>query len=126
MRNGMSHLLSTITRSAGYGRFAAGAVSLAVALGTSGPALADSSTGSLPDAGAALTLLSTSPALAPTSPEITPAPTTPPAPASMADTVANTASTPSIPAPVSVESVVSAPVSTPPALAPPAQASTVP
>src|SRR5207248_5173640 len=121
------NLLSTLTSSTGRGRFAAGFVSLAFALGTAGPALADDSTGSIPDPGAVLPTLTTSTAAAPTPPDITPtSTTTAPPPASTADTVANTASMPSMPPPVSVESVVSAPVSTTLTVAPPVQASPAP
>ena len=126
MRKETPNLLSTLTSSTGRGRFATGFASLAFALGTAGPALADDSAGSLPDPGAVLSTLTTSTVAAPTPPDITPTPTTPPPPASTADTVANTASTPSIPSPVSVESVVSTPVSTTPTVAPTAQASPAP
>ena len=131
MQKRTSYGRSMFGRSVGHRPLVACVVSLAVALGASGVALADDLPGALADPGAttqpaALPALSTSAATATTSADTPAAPTGAAPPATTVDRVANTAPTSPIPAPVSAENVVSTPLSTLATVAPPAPASNVP
>lgn len=131
MRKRTSYRRSMFGRSVGHRPLVACVVSLAVALGASGVALADDLPGALADPGAttqpaALPALSTSAATATTSADMPAAPTGAAPPAPTVDRIADTAPTLPIPAPVSAENVVSTPLSTLATVALPAPASNVP